>query len=242
MRDSRSALPPRPRGPCSRIPRAGARAGHGHERAAVMLRAQRAASQLQNRSLGQEALLHHQPWEAQEAQAICSQVHPEHRNRARASDGVLTISRRRRRLSKITIGLVCKETKNTGLSAAPFLHTLSSSPQTSVRSSPAAFGLAFHSFSTHALHKQAPTPREHLGGPAARREQQEREPGAPALPLVLMEHLWLGIWQQPSSAWQGRGVPQPAVCHFTRAVTQIALRITSHTRTHLGSDSPSHLG
>lgn len=80
------------------------------------------------------------------------------------------------------------------------MRALPSSPQTSVHSSPAAFGPAFRSFSTRALHKQAPNPREQPSGPAARWEQQEEAPGAPALPLGSMEHLWLGIWQQPSPA------------------------------------------
>lgn len=172
------------------------KAGHGRD--AVLLQAQRAASQLQNRSLGQEALLHRQLREAREAQAICSQVHPEHRNRAPASDGLLTISWCWWRLSKITIGLVCKETKNTGLSAVPF-YTLCPPPPRPLSTAPQQlFGQRF----IPSAHVPC-TSRHRLPGNTQEVLQQEgssrnRSQEPPALPPVSMEHLWQqGIWQQP---------------------------------------------
>lgn len=201
--------------------------GHGHERAAVLLRAPRATSQPQNRSLGQERS-RRQLREAREAHAVCSQVRPEHRNRAPPSDGVLTISRRRRRLGKITVGLVCKERKNTGLSAVPFRTFFPPPPQTSVHSSPAAFGSAFLPF--------MPTCPAQVGtnsyGPPGRSCSKKGAAGrgarSPSSPTCINgASLAWGL----GAAWR---LPQPLGCRFTRAAMQTALRIASHTHTQPG--------
>lgn len=51
-----------------------------------------------------------------------------------------------------------------------------------------------------------------------------------------------GVLAAACPAWQGWGLSQPVVCHLTWAAMRITLFITSHTCTHLGTDSLGWVG
>lgn len=180
---------------------------------------------------------------AREAQAICSQAHPEHENRAPASDGVLTISRRRRRLSEITIGLVCKETKRRSYQQFPLAHSLLLLPPPDLRPQLPSSVWASISFLQYVWPARAGTNTQGTPGRSCEKKgAAETGAGSPSSPNSI---------DGASLAWDlaaalfclaGLGLASARRVPFHQGGDANRIVITSHARTHLGTDSPSHLG